>query len=155
MFPRKSFVLGDGGAALAKCVLSRAAVQSIANSSTTVVIWDVPTVIDSTFSYNAGTGVVTVPAGTYLITFISIWAANVTGQRLNNIRTIDITGSVALVGALTSTTVQTNGNFVTCGSRIMATGGGTIDFLAFQNSGGALNLGGSSVLHAEIIRLGD
>ena len=136
--------------------LLRAAVQTIATGTQTVIIWDSPTVYSAeNFSYNAATGVVTIGStGWYEFTCSTFWAASAAGQRYVEALINDGTNH-PMFNSISSTAILTTGNVLLSFQYRIAKVGSTVDFRCLQNTGANLNLGGSDNLYASIVKIGE
>lgn len=135
--------------------LNRVAVQSIVTGVLTNVLWDVPTIIDSsTYTYNVGTGVVTfLKTGWYQFSFTPFWGASALGVRYTNINLID--GTTRNYENNGGTALLTNGQIVVSPLILIKNIGSTVRLQVIQTTGANLNLGGNNNLECNISRMSD
>jgi hypothetical protein len=142
-----AFVLanGGGGAGATRCAAYNSAVQSIADGTFTVVTFDSEdfdvtgvhsAVQPSQFIIPAGQG------GTYRVSAVVSFAAHATGQRILKVirNGADFNGNGYILSS-------SGGTFITGMSLtvdVVAAAGDSLELHAYQNSGGALNIGGAS-----------
>lgn len=141
----------------AKLQLKKSVVQSIPNLTLTSVLWDAPTIIDSTFyNYNVGTGLLTLlSSGWYVITFNVFWVFNTAGFRVNQISLADSVLRVYNSSYSSATPIIINDqNTLTVLTRSDLPNA-TILFNVLQNSGAALNFGGNVNAEVNINKLQD
>lgn len=135
------FVTGftDGGFPLVYCSLNGSGNLSLANSSTTDVLWTAE--LSDTLamhSTSASTNLVTVPiGGWYRVTFSLAFASNATGYR--RVRVLR-NGSVIAGGQVEMAAVNGAATVVTGSFLTLVAAGGTVSLQATQNSGGALDI---------------
>lgn len=128
------FLLGGASSRKPSFRVSRAANQSIANNTTTTILWDT-TGEDTDSGYNSGTGIYTVAtAGLWLVTTSAVWASNGTGQRLLTIQQNGGNQSVLYIGVTFDTFGRSS-----LAVLLRAGVGDTFNSQVNQTSGGALN----------------
>jgi hypothetical protein len=129
--------------------LSDANNQSIANTTSVDVTWATET--EDTFAMHTGSSAsVTIPtsySGIYIAIAQVVWATGGTGARQLQIHN---TG-VAIVGTASSPPLTTAG-YVQCVAIFRAAAGTAVRVVAYQDSGGAINISGASF--ASNFRLG-
>lgn len=116
--------------------LERVANQSLANNAFTAISWDTE-VLDELGAWSSGTNITIPNTAKYNVTLQANFASNATGIRtIRMVRaTIDL-GSAPIINAVVDSAGRAQATF-----GIRLTAGDVVSVEAFQNSGGALNLG--------------
>lgn len=124
-----------------RCRLFNSANISVANTTNTVLTFDTET-YDSggMHSTSSNTGRITVPtggSGWYVITGGAEFAANATGQRDLTIR---LNGSLVIGAARATSASGSVATRLMCTTQYPLSDGDYVELLAYQTSGGALNV---------------
>lgn len=117
------------------CIATRVAVQNLVNNAPNGIIFDTELVDSAAMFAASSTTVSIVDDGVYTVQGWAVIAANTTGMR-----SLEITQNGSIVLSTATNAPSSFDARLSLGNSFIAAAGDTFGLVAFQNSGGALNL---------------